>query len=216
MRFRSLALALATLVSSAAAEDDFGLLHITNANLELTARTTLQLHTRVRTYHDSRNFYQFRAGPILIHQFTPRIGGLAGYYNMHQDDPSDPANTRIHRYWAGPQFRLLDTRHWAVDTRHLAERFAVSGKDDYTRVRNRGMLIYRNGALQPFASFEALMQDGDWYERHAVGVQFRTKSQVTYGIGYEYRASPTGPGIHLIATSIQFRAWRNGDLPHID
>ena len=216
MRFRSLALALATLVASAAAEDDFGLLHITNANLELTTKSTLQLHTRVRTYHDSRNFYQFRAGPILIHQFTPRIGGLAGYYYMNQDNSSASANTRVHRLWAGPQFRLLDTRRFAVDTRHLAERFAVSGKDDYTRVRNRAMVICKSGPLQPFSSFEALMQNGDWYERHAVGVQFRTKNHVTYGFGYEYRASPTGPGIHLIATSIQFRAWRNGDLPHID
>jgi hypothetical protein len=78
------------------------------------------------------------------------------------------------------------------------------------------MLICKAGALQPFASVEALMQNGDWYERHAIGIQIQTRSQVTYGIGYEYRASPTGPGIHLIATSIQFRAWRNGDLPHID
>ncbi len=216
MRFRSLALALAICVSPAAAEDDFGLLQITNANLEMNGKSTLQIHTRVRTHHDSRNFYQFRTGPILIHQFTPRVGGLAGYYYINQDNSSTPANTRIHRLWAGPQFRLLDARRWAVDTRHLAERFVVSGKDDYTRVRNRAMLIYKNGALQPFASFEALVQNGDWYERHAVGVQFRTKSQVTYGISYEYRASPTGPGIHLIATTIQFRAWRNGNIPHID
>jgi hypothetical protein len=216
MRFRSLALALATLVSPAAAEDDFGLLHITNANLELTAKTTLQLHTRVRTYQDSRQFFQFRTGPILIHQFTPRVGGLAGYYYMNQDNSSAAANTRVYRLWAGPQFRLLDNRRFAIDTRHLAERFAVSGKDDYTRIRNRAMLICKAGALQPFASVEALMQNGDWYERHAIGIQIQTRSQVTYGIGYEYRASPTGPGIHLIATSIQFRAWRNGDLPHID
>ncbi len=216
MRFRSLALALATLASTAVAGDDFGLLHITNASLELTARTTLQLHTRVRTYRDSRNFHEFRTGPILIHQFNSRVAGLAGYYYINQDNPSAAANTRSHRLWAGPQFRLFDTPRWALDTRHVAERLVVLGKDDLTRARNRAMLIYKNGAVRPFASFEALVQQGKWYERHAFGVQIRTRRQITYGIGYEYRASPTGPGIHLIATSIQFRAWRNADLPHID
>ncbi len=216
MRSRSLALALAILVSPAVAEDDFGLLHVTNANLELTAKSTLQIHTRVRIYRDSRQFYQFQTGPILIHQFTPRVGSLAGYYYINQDNSSASANTRIHRLWAGPQFRLLDARRWAIDTRHLAERFVVPGGDDYGRVRNRAMLIYKNGSVQPFASFEALVQQGKWYERHAVGVRFRGRKQIAFGAGYEYRASPAGPGIHLITTSIQFRAWRNGHIPHID
>jgi hypothetical protein len=214
MRFGSLAIAVLLSVSALVADDDFGLLHITNANLELNGKSTLQIHTRVRTYDNATSFFQFRAGPILIHQFKPRVVGLAGYYYMIQDGPS-PANRLIHRFWAGPQFRVIDSRKWAIDTRHLAERFAVVRDRDYTRVRNRAMLIHKNGALQPFASFEALVQNGDWYERHAVGLQINTHSALSYTISYEYRASPTGPGIHLIATTIQFRAWRPGP-PHID
>jgi hypothetical protein len=214
MRFGSLAIAVLLSVSALIAEDDFGLLHITNANLELNGKSTLQIHTRVRTYDNSTSFFQFRAGPILIHRFTPRIVGLAGYYYINQDG-SSLENRRAHRYWAGPQFRVIDSPKWAIDTRHLAERFAVVEGKDYTRYRNRAMLIHKNGALQPFASFEALVQNGDWYERHAVGLQINTRSALSYAVSYEYRASPTGPGIHLIATTIQFRAWRHGP-PHID
>jgi hypothetical protein len=214
MRLGSLSVAALLSVCAVQAQDDFGVLHITNANLELNEKSTLQIHTRLRTYDNSSEFFQFRAGPILIHQFQPRIVGLAGYYYMSQDG-SSRANRRIHRFWAGPQFRILDSRKWAVDTRHLIERFAVSGDDDYTRYRNRAMLIYKQGTLQPFASFEALVQNGEWYERHAVGVQIRSRGPMSYTVGYEYRASPAGPGIHLIATTIQFRAWRHGP-PHID
>lgn len=214
MKSPSLAIAALLSVSVLVAEDDFGLLHITNANLELSGKSTLQIHTRVRTYNNSSNFFQFRTGPILIHQFKPRIVGLAGYYYMNQDGSSRP-NRLIHRFWAGPQFRVLDGRKWAIDTRHLAERFAVIRNSDYTRIRNRAMLIYRSGAFLPFASFEALVQNGNWYERHAVGLQINTRRALNYAISYEYRASPTGPGIHLIATTIQFRAWRHGP-PHID
>ena len=214
MQFSSLAAALFLFLPALMAQDDFGLLHITNANLELSDKSTLQIHTRVRTYNDSKDFFQFRAGPILIHQFRPRVVGLAGYYFISQDRRLQP-NLKIHRLWAGPQFRVLDAKKWAIDTRHLAERFAVVGGEDYTRVRNRAMLIYKNGRLQPFASFEALVQNGDWYERNALGVQINTRGPRNYGSSYEYRAAPAGPGIHLISTTIQFRAWRHGP-PHID
>lgn len=215
MRLPTAALTFALCAIPAAAEDDFGLLHITNANVEISGKSTLQIHTRVRTYHDSSRFYQFRAGPIYMHAFSPRVLGLAGYYFISQDAESKAANTTIHRLWTGPQFRVLQTRRWAVDTRHLAERFVVISKDDYTRIRNRGMLIYRNGRVQPFASFEALVQNGDWYERHAVGMQWATKNQTGFSLSYEYRASPTGRGIHLIATAIQFNAFHRGP-PHVD
>lgn len=214
MKFRSLAAALLLSLPALTAEDDFGLLHITNANLELSEKSTLQIHTRVRTYNNSKDFFQFRAGPILIHQFRPRVVGLAGYYFINQDRNLQH-NLKIHRIWAGPQFRVLDAKKWAIDTRHLAERFAVVGAKDFMRYRNRAMLIYRNGRLQPFASFEALVQNGNWYERHALGVQINNRGPLNYGVSYEYRASPIGPGIHLISTTIQFRAWRHGP-PHID
>lgn len=199
----------------ATAEDDFGLLHITNANIDINGKSTLQIHTRVRTYHESSQFFQFRVGPIYMHAFSPRVLGLAGYYFISQDDEKKVANTATHRIWTGSQFRVLEAKRWAIDTRHLAERFVVMGKDDYTRLRNRAMLIYRNGRLQPFTSFEALVQNGDWYERHAAGVQIATKNKVSYSISYEYRASPASRGIHLIATTIQFKAFRPGP-PHID
>lgn len=214
MRFRSLAILALASSSVVMAEDDFGVLHITNANLELSGRSTLQIHTRVRTYENSTRFFQFRAGPILIHRFTPRVVGLAGYYYINQDG-SSPQNRQAHRYWAGPQFRILDYGRWAIDTRHLAERFAVVDGKDQARYRNRAMLIYKSGTLQPFASFEALVQNGVWYERHAAGLQINSRGALSYAISYEYRASPIGPGIHLIATTIQFRAWRQGP-PHID
>lgn len=215
MRLLSLAITLSLCAVPTFAEDDFGLLHITNANLEINGKSTLQIHTRVRTYHESSQFYQFRTGPIYMHAFSPRVLGLAGYYFISQDDESKAANSTTHRLWAGPQFRVLQAKRWAIDTRHLAERFAVMKKEDYTRIRNRAMLIYRSDRIQPFASFEALVQNGDWYERHAAGVQIATKSQVSYSISYEYRASPAGRGIHLIATAIQFRAFRAGP-PHVD
>ena len=214
MRFRSLAIAVLLSVSALMAQDDFGLLHITNANLELNGKSTLQIHTRVRSHNNGGDFFQFRAGPILIHQFTPRIVGLAGYYYVNQDRRLLP-NSTTHRIWVGPQFRVLDAKRWAIDTRHLAERFVAMEAKDFMRYRNRAMLVYKNGSLQPFASFEALVQNGDWFERHAVGVQIRTRGPLSYTVAYEYRASPTGPGIHLIATTIQFRAWRQGP-PHID
>lgn len=215
MRYLSLALTLLLCPLPSMAWDDFGLLQITNANVEISQKSTLQIHTRLRTYRDSRQFYQFRAGPVYMHAISPRVLGLAGYYYITQDNDSRAANTATHRLWAGPQFRVLGARRWAIDTRHLAERFVVMGKDDSTRVRNRAMLIYSNGRLQPFVSFEALVQSGDWYERHAAGVQIRGKGQTSYSVSYEYRASPTGTGIHLIATTLQFRAFRLGP-PHID
>jgi hypothetical protein len=75
MRFSTLALTLALSAFPACAEDDFGVLQITNANVELGEKSTLQIHTRLRSYQDSRQFYQFRAGPIYMHVIPPRVLG---------------------------------------------------------------------------------------------------------------------------------------------
>jgi hypothetical protein len=216
MRFRSLALAASLATLPVLAEDDFGLLHITNADFEFSSKATLQLHTRIRTYNDTSNFYQFRVGPILIYKIKPRITALSGYYYINQDGLRPP-NTESHRIWAGPQFRVLQRGRWAVDTRHLVEGFVVVDRPDFMRYRNRAMVKFKAGKWEPYGSFEALARKGDWFERYALGVQLPRRNRTTFTLAYEYRGEPNGlPGIHLIATTLQFSAWRNGETPHID
>lgn len=197
--------------------DDVESLHIVNANLDFKPGWTLQLHTRVRTFENMGSFNQFRGGPILMVQVRPRVVGLAGYYYINQNRRVVHQDFSLHRVWAGGQVRVLRHPNWTADARSLAERFVSGQFPDYFRFRNR-IMVTRNGGgrrLLPFVSAEALRQQNIWYARYTAGVQYRLSPKVLTSIGYEYRASPTGPPSHILATMVQFERIRRVP-PHID
>jgi hypothetical protein len=194
--------------------EDFGTLHALNANLEFSQKWTLQLHSRLRSKEHASSLQEARFGPILIGQLRPRLNALAGLYQIHQFNSSLSSPT-AYRAWGGVQFRTLSRESWWLDSRHLVERYIDRASTDYFRARNRLSLTWRARRLNPYISGEAMVQQGIWYGRFTTGIQWQTSAPVVIGLGYEYRDAPTGKGMHILATQLQFRAWRHSP-PHID
>jgi hypothetical protein len=209
----------ALLIAQGPLEDDAESLHIVNVNLDFKPGWTLQLHSRVRTFEDMGSFNQFRAGPILMVQFKPKLLGLAGYYFIDQNRRVTYQDFHIHRAWLGAQVRAVARPRWTMDARSITERFISSEFTDYYRFRNR-LMINGNGngngrKWLPFISYEVLRQQSIWYGRFTAGTQYRPAPGVLTSIGYEYRPSPIGSPSHILATMIQFERVRRIP-PHID
>lgn len=219
MRGLFLLLLSAPLLPSQTIEDDVESLHIVNANLDFRPGWTLQLHTRTRTFESMSSFNQFRAGPILMVQFKPRLLGLAGYYFIDQNRRVTYQDFHVHRIWLGAQVRAVSHSRWLLDARTVTERFVSREFTDYFRFRNRAM-VSANGngngrRWLPFTSAELLNQQRIWYGRYTAGVQYRPGPGVLTSIGYEFRPSPIGSPSHILATMIQFERLRRIP-PHID
>jgi hypothetical protein len=186
---------------------DLESLHIFNVGLNPTPRLSLQLHSRVRTHHDLRQFYQVRGGPVAQYLVTARTTLLGGYYFAEQEN----TNRRLfdqQRAFGGVQQRVVDQRRVKLDARWLGERFFAGPGPDYWRLRQRMMLTWARDGWTPFASGEALwVQNARWIGRYAAGFQRRLHAAAV-GFGYEFRPAVSGPGSHIVATYFQFDALR--------
>ena len=185
--------------------DDFESLHITNINLDLNRRATLQVHTRLRTFENAGSYNQFRVGPILSVQVLPRTGVLFGYYLIDQNRREVHTRYRIHRIWSGVQVRAINRNRFWMDTRAVAERFVSTELVDYWRLRSRAMIWRPTPLGTAYLSGEALRQQRIWYGRYTAGLQWRLHQRLTLASGYEYRQSPAGGGSHIIATTLQWQ-----------
>jgi len=176
--------------------------------MQLTERSRLILHNRVRFYHHVTDFFQFRFGPIWNYDWKPRVQWQAGYYLLEQR--SNDTLVTIQRPWAGVQFRVYRNGGFSADWRNLIERHAFSGPGDFTRFRSRIGLNYQmRSGWQPFAGVEGLALRGHVVGRYAAGLSFQTSSGNLYGVGYEFRGDVSRPGAHLITTMVQFRLPRH-------
>ena len=211
----SLLRAVVFLAALRVSADDLESLHIVNVNIDLKPGWTLQLHTRARTFEYVGSFNQGRVGPVLMWQAAPRFTTLAGYYFINQSTrvTHDPYN--IHRVWGGGQYRVLRSESWSLDARGLMERFFSNQFNDYWRWRSRAMFSKTTRIGMPYASGEALLQQGIWYGRYTAGMNWQPHRRLIVGAGYEYRDAPRGPGSHVIATFVQWTAHRHTP-PHID
>lgn len=207
--------AFALFPAFAAQGDDLESLHIVNFNFDLKPGWTLQLHTRTRTFENVSSFNQFRFGPILMWQASPRFTALTGYYSITQNTRVVHRDYPVHRVWGGGQYRVLRQESWSIDARGLMERHVSPEFNDYWRMRSRAMLNVRSRVGMPYLSGEALLQQGIWYGRYTAGLQWQLDKRILVGAGYEYRQSPRGPGSHIIATFFQWTAHRHTP-PHID
>lgn len=203
------------LASLRAFADDVESLHVVNFNFDLKPGWTLQLHTRARTFENIGSYNQTRVGPILMWQAAPRFTALAGYYYINQSTRVTHDPYSLHRVWGGGQYRILRSETWSVDARSLMERFLSSEINGYWRWRSRAMFNRSTRIGMPYASGEALMQQGVWYGRYTGGMQWQLNRRLIVGTGYEYRDAPRGAGAHIIATFFQWTAHRHTP-PHID
>lgn len=211
LRGALLTVALATALRAG----DIETLHVTNFNFDFKPGWTLQIHTRARTFENVTAYNQLRAGPILLWQAAPRLTAIAGYYAINQNRRSTHASYGIHRYWGGGQYRLVARERWSVDGRGIVERHSSGAFKDYWRTRLRAYWTGTSKLGVPYASIEALAQQGIWYGRYTAGLQWKLSRSVIFGAGYEYRDAPVGQGSHIIATFLQWNAYRHTP-PHID
>lgn len=195
--------------------DDVESLHAFNVNLDFKPGWTLQLHTRVRTFESLGSFNQARGGPIFIWQAKPRFSTLLGYYFINQNTRVSHQPYSLHRVWGGGQYRLVQREAWSIDARAVLERFASASFKDYFRTRTRAMLNRRTPIGMLYLSGEALAQQNNWYGRYSSGLQWRLNPRVIFGAGYEYRQAPVGSGSHILATFLQWNAYRHTP-PHVD
>lgn len=202
------AVALLAVGATVADASDFESLHTFNANLDLKPGWTLQIHSRLRTFKEAREFQQFRFGPILIWQAKPRLDILVGQYFLVQQPRSGEPTYKAHRTWGGVQYRLFTRPKYWIDGRSVLERHYSVAFEDYTRTRNRAMATFRVGSTTPYVSAELLRQQEIWYGRYTAGLMFRPTKKILVGLGWEYRDATTGPGSHIISTLIQFNGIR--------
>lgn len=212
---RNMALLWVVLIPGVALGDDVESLHVANVNFDFKPGWTLQLHTRVRTFENLSAFNQYRLGPILLWQAAPRFTVIGGYYYIDQNRRVIHQPYSLHRIFAGGQYRVLRGESWSVDARSAMERFISTGFTDYWRWRNRAMVSWKTRIGLPYATGEALVQQGIWYGRYTGGMQWKLNPKVTVGAGYEYRQAAVGPGSHIIATFFQWSAYTHTP-PHVD
>ena len=186
---------------------DTASLHVANVNFDFRPGWTLQVHTRVRTFENVSTFNQFRIGPIVTWQATPRFLAITGYYYIDQNVQVIHKPYSLHRVFSGGQYRVVSRARWSVDGRSAMERFISTGFHDYWRWRNRALVSGNTRLEAPYVSGEALVQQGIWYGRYTAGMQWKLGPKVMVGAGYEYRPAPNGPPSHIIATIVQWSAY---------
>ena len=96
--------------------------HALDVTLQVRPKLELILHSRIRTQPGGLGFYQFRAGPIVSWDATPRITLLSGYYYAQQERKIDSDFIGGHRLFGGAEIAVAGTRRWAFDQRFLTER----------------------------------------------------------------------------------------------
>ena len=208
MRSKTLRLiTLLTLATPLALSEDRDLasLHQVNILSRTRRNTRLMLHNRFRFYNDLSEFYQFRSGAIVYHDWKPRVQVLAGYYLLQQR-ADDSSFQTVQRPWAGAQVSVYERGKASLDWRNLVERHIYTGPGDFMRYRSRAMANFQpRGGWQPYAGAEALALKGHVIGRYSVGVNYATERGHLLGFGYEFRQDVGNPGTHFISTMVQFQ-----------
>ncbi len=187
---------------------DWGGLHLFNADIPLDKRWTLQLHTRARTNQHFSHLFQSRGGPILTYAVQPKLTLIAGYYALNEENGQNSDRT-FHRYWGGFLTTPIQNRRLSLETRTLLERFENAPSGDYLRVRQRLLAVIGRKTWRPYLQAEGLTAQGHWIGRWTAGTQWRPEGRNFFAIfGYEYRMNPNGSYMHLIATTWQFQLRR--------
>jgi len=181
--------------------------HALDVTLPVRPKLELILHSRIRTQPGGLGFYQFRAGPIVSWDATPRITLLSGYYYAQQERKIDSDFIGGHRLFGGAEIAVAETRRWALDTRFLTERLLSDAAPDFNRYRLRSRLSAK-GSLAPYTSHEFFFDAQGWRSnRHSAGVRWSPLPAIQIDLGYlyEHRRAGVGPARHMWLTSIHFK-----------
>ena len=201
---------IALLLPLACGAQDWGSLHIVNANLPLGERLMLQFHSRVRTNDNFGDYFQSRGGAIASYRVRPKMSLIGGYYFADEETRSG-ARSDFHRFFGGASFALPSPRRVKLEARSLLERFVGTSRGDYFRARERMVVSFGTGKLRPYLQLEGLVQQGIVTGRFGAGAQFLMGGGRDVSIGFEHRQLASGGYIQLITTNFQFqlRAKRN-------
>jgi hypothetical protein len=189
--------------------------HLFEASGPLGRRGDVTLHSRFRTRPNSLGFYQGRVGPILSVKVWKQVSLIAGYYYQQQQSEADGEFSPGHRLFGGAELDVWASRTVELDTRVLAERFALEDTPNYNRYRWRFRAGAR-GRFAPYTSNEVFWDADGWRgNRISGGVRwsFRKAWQVDFGYFYEHRRDDVGANRQMWITGLHWRpsARRKGD-----
>jgi hypothetical protein len=201
---------IALLLPFACGAQDWGSLHIANANLPLGERLMLQFHSRLRTNDNFGDYFQSRGGAIASYRVRPRLSLIGGYYFADEEARSG-TRSDFHRFFGGASVVLPSPSKLKLEARSLFERFAGTNSGGYFRARERMVVSFGTGKLRPYLQLEGLVQQGIVTGRFGAGAQFLMSGGRDVSIGFEHRQLSIGGYINLITSNFQFqlRAKRN-------
>lgn len=202
---------LMTSALCALAQQDAESMHINNTEFGLGKRTTLQIHSRLRTRENYSEFFQLRFGPIVNYNVNKRVTAIGGYYFIDQRYAavSKPHWEDFNRFFGGASVRLVNRKQFTLDWRNLVERFHLIPGGDYTRVRSRasaGWTVKRK--WMPLATFEVLRAQNIASVRIGGGINRRLNREVTAGVAYEMRQYPNRSIGHVVVTNFTYQPGR--------
>lgn len=183
---------------------DWGSLHIVNGDLPVTNRLTLQVHTRVRTNDNFRDYFQTRGGPILTYQAARRLTLISGYYFVDEENQAG-ALSNFHRVFGGMTLLVPSPRKIKLEGRSLLEQFVATRNGNFLRARERLWATFGTRKIRPYAQIEGLVQQGIPTGRFGFGAQFVLRGGRDLFLGYEYRQLPGNSNLQLITSNFQFR-----------
>ena len=201
---------IALLLPLACGAQDWGSLHIVNANLPLGEKLLLQFHSRVRTNDNFGDYFQSRGGAIASYRVRPKMSLIGGYYFADEEARSG-TRSDFHRFFGGASFVLPSPSKVRLEARSMLERFVGTSRGDYFRVRERMVMSFGTGKVRPYLQLEGLVQQGIVTGRFGAGAQFLMSAGRDVSVGFEHRQLASGGYINLITTNFQFqlRAKRN-------
>ncbi|MCX6613721.1 MAG: hypothetical protein NTW74_23105, partial [Acidobacteria bacterium] len=118
---------IALLLPLACGAQDWGGLHVVNANLPLGERLMLQFHSRVRTNDNFGDYFQSRGGGIVSYRVQPKMSLIGGYY-FADEEMRNGSRSDFHRFFGGANFILPSPRKVRLEARSLLERFAGTSR----------------------------------------------------------------------------------------
>ncbi|MGH9660291.1 MAG: DUF2490 domain-containing protein, partial [Bryobacteraceae bacterium] len=192
------------LLGSPLRADDLESLHQLNFYQSLGKGVTLQIHSRLRTHHDLRDFYQVRGGPIVTWMATPRLQPVFGYYYIDQEagvrDRDD-----LHRFFAGGNTSVYAGPRFTADWRVLVERFVAGYNPDFTRIRTRTMFTVPGRRVTPIGYLEGLRASRIYTGRFGAGLSVQSGGWMKTSFGYELRQYPASPASHILFSIFDFQ-----------
>ncbi len=194
---------IALLLPLACGAQDWGSLHVVNANLPLGEKLLLQFHSRLRTNDNFGDYFQSRGGAIVSYRLQPKMSLIGGYYFADEETRSK-ARSDFHRFFGGASFVLPMPSKLKLEARSLLERFVGTSRGDYFRARERMLLSFGTGKVRPYLQLEGLAQQGIFTGRFGGGAQFVMRGGRDVWVGFEHRQLASGGYINLITTNYQF------------